>query len=296
MQRTLAAASRARSLLLGCLLACSFNAVAQEGTVKVGSQTKQASGIIVSMEAGDVACYVNLKSDKGTAFREMANFEICEQERALKGKRVNLTYEMGKVLADSCQGNPDCKKTQTVVLIKTAKVAAAGAAPASAPATAKAAAGGQKSFCTPNEEVVFACRTGQKMVSVCASRDASPKSGYVQYRFGKPDSAEPLEMLLPADQPVPPRAASGESVPFAGGGGAWIRFRKGDFAYVPYSGIGRWGPRGETQEKAGVAVERGGKRIANVKCAGAATGSLGPDWLAKAGVRPGKNEDFDFPD
>jgi hypothetical protein len=59
------------------------------------------------------------------------------------------------------------------------------------------------------------------MASVCASKDAGPGRGYLQYRFGKLDGSEPLEQTLPEGQVVPAKAATGENVPFAGGGGAW---------------------------------------------------------------------------
>ena len=96
---------------------------------------------------------------------------------------------------------------------------------------------------------------------------------------------------------MPPKAATGTNVPFAGGGGAWMRFRKGEYAYVAYTGIGKWGPKGETATKAGIVVERGGKAIATLRCKGAdAAGEMGPVWFEKAGVKAGPDEDFDFPD
>lgn len=150
------------------------------------------------------------------------------------------------------------------------------------------------SFCTPAETVVFACRTGAKMVSVCASRDTGP-TGTLQYRFGKLDGSEPLEQILPEGQVAAARAASGESVAFSGGGGAWLRFRKGQFTYTAYTGIGNWGPRGEKRTKAGLLVEQAGKPLATLKCQGEPISLLGPDWFEKAGVKPGK-EEFDFPD
>jgi hypothetical protein len=154
-----------------------------------------------------------------------------------------------------------------------------------------------ESFCTPQEEVIFACRTGAKLVSVCASKDASPTKGSVEYRFGKPDPKAPLELKLPEAPMLPPKAATGTNVPFAGGGGAWMRFRKGEYAYVAYSGIGKWGPKGETATKAGIVVERGGKAIATLRCKGGdAAGEMGPDWFGKAGIQAGPGEDFDFPD
>jgi hypothetical protein len=84
-------------------------------------------------------------------------------------------------------------------------------------------------------------------------------------------------------------------VPFSGGGGSWLRFAKAPLAYTVYSGIGKWGPRGEIREKSGVVVERQGKTIAALKCAGEPTSELGPDWFARMGVRA-DGQDFDFPD
>ena len=74
-----------------------------------------------------------------------------------------------------------------------------------------------------------------------------------------------------------------------------MRFRKGAYAYVAYTGIGKWGPKGETREKAGIVVEQAGKAVANLKCGGRPASLLGPDWFGKVGVQ-GRGEDFDFPD
>jgi hypothetical protein len=130
---------------------------------------------------------------------------------------------------------------------------------------------------------------------VCASKDAAVKKGYLQYRFGKPDSKDPLELMHPAADTLPALAAEGETVPFAGGGGSWLRFRKGDTAYVVYTGIGKWGPKGETMEKEGIVVEQEGRQIANLACSSKLTSALSPDWFEKTGVAP-KGEDFLFPD
>jgi hypothetical protein len=145
------------------------------------------------------------------------------------------------------------------------------------------------------ETIVFACSTGAKLVSVCASKDVSPAAGYLQYRFGKPGSRDPFETTIPAVWTNPSKAASGKSEPFAGGGGAWLRFFKGHFAYVVYSGIGKWGAHGETREKEGVVVERDGKTVASLPCTGKLTSILGPGWFNKAGVKS-NGEEFDFPE
>jgi hypothetical protein len=272
--------------LLATIAAMTPHALASaQDTVKVGQETKRAFGTIMSLNAGDTACYLKLKDDRGATFEEMARFEICEQ-RALLGKRVALTYVQQTVMSPDCQGDPACKKTRTVALVSAAKPAAAAQA-TTAPA--------QTSFCTPEESVVFACRSGGKMVSVCAAKAAGPNRGYLQYRFGKPDSPEPLEMILPESQLPPTKVATGENVPFSGGGGSWLRFAKAPLAYTVYSGIGKWGPKGEIREKSGVVVERQGKTIATLKCSSKPIGELGPDWFERMGIKA-NGRDFDFPD
>lgn len=273
------------------LFLCPFGVSAQDG--------KKTTGTITAMEAGDIACYLTLRDDAGVRFREMADFEICEQ-RSLLNKRVSLTYKQSRVQSASCQGDPDCKKSDTVLLVVSARPLPAGGGapsapqPSTPPATAakpaapssNAAAG---THCTSGETVVFSCTTGAKAVSVCAAGGAQ---GYLQYRFGK--LGEAPEMSQPETRVAPARAAAGETVPFSGGGGVWLRFTRGAYGYVVYSGIGNWGRGGAKKEIDGVVVENNGKRTANVKCVGRSQGQLGPELLEKLGIKAGK-QDFDFP-
>ena len=279
-------------VLLAILLASPLVAHAQEvPTVRIGQVTKKTVGTVTATNSGDVACYLTLKDDRGVVFEEMADFEICDQKPPLKGKRVTLTYALQKVMSDECQGDPACKKTRTVALVSAARIIDAS----STTSTGAKPAAQRTSFCTPAETVVFACRTGAKMASVCASKDGGPKA-YLQYRFGKLDGSEPLEQVLPeGGQVAAARAATGESVPFSGGGGAWLRCRKGQFTYTVFTGIGNWGPKGEKRTKAGLHIEHAGKPLATLKCQEEPISLLGPDWFEKVGVKPGK-EEFDFPD
>ena len=258
-------------------------------TVKVGKETKNAFGTVVETNSGDIACYIAFKDDRGEDFSESADFDFCNDQDKFVGKRYALTYKLSKVQAQSCQGDPKCTKTDTVPLIVGMKQ------DGKAVPIKKAAPAGQASFCSPVEVIVFACRTGKKMVSVCAGKDSTKTAGMLQYRFGMPDSSEPLEMMWPESNLAPSKAATGTNVPFAGGGGAWLRIAKGDHAYVVYDGIGKWGPQGQTRTKSGLTVERKGKAIAQLKCNMAATSELGPDWFEKYGVTD-KNQEFDFPD
>ncbi len=279
------------ALIFASMAFVSTTALAQaESTVTIDKVTKKTVGTVTALNAGDIACYITLKDDQGVAFKEMADFDICDQKPSLQGKRLQLTYTQTSVMSDACQGDPACKKTKKVILISKVKVLDVKALGANG-----ATQGKQSSFCTPMEQLVFSCRTGAKLVSVCASKDASRTKGYMQYRFGKPDSSEPLEMILPEAQILPSKSATGDNVPYAGGGASWLRFSKGGYSYTVYSGIGRWGPNGETQEKNGLLVERSGKRIANLKCNNEPASELGPDFFEKLKIQ-GNGQEFDMPD
>lgn len=260
-------------------------AVATPATVAVGGALKPTIGTVVSLENADTACNVEFKLDDGRRVSEAADFDLCFQEPSLVGRRVALTWTTANVQAESCGGDPECSDSERIALISAARIV-----------DGDAVAPGQASFCTAGEDVVFACRMGAKLVSVCAAQGSTAATSYVQYRFGRADSVEPLELQLPDARIVAAQAATGGNVPFAGGGAAWMRFRRGDYAYVVYSGIGRWGPQGETEERAGVVVERGGRQIAALRCDDdRAAGELGPDWFERVGLG-GKGEEFELPE
>jgi hypothetical protein len=71
---------------------------------------------IKSLTPGDTACYITLEDARGKRSEEMADFELCEKTKLI-GQRVRLKRERSAVMAASCQGDPECKKTQTVNLI-----------------------------------------------------------------------------------------------------------------------------------------------------------------------------------
>jgi hypothetical protein len=51
-------------------------------------------------------------------------------------------------------------------------------------------------LCTSTEKPIFSCPIGKKTLSVCASTDLSPTSGYLTYRFGA--SLQKVELSYPA--------------------------------------------------------------------------------------------------
>ena len=102
----------------------SLGASADESTApsqrKTGAKKPEVA-LVKGMEAGDVACYVTLVDAKGKETTQMADFSICEMN-ALIGKRVQIMRTKTNVMAESCQGNPDCTDTETVNLISRVKV------------------------------------------------------------------------------------------------------------------------------------------------------------------------------
>lgn len=148
------------------------------------------------------------------------------------------------------------------------------------------AARAAESLCAASERVLFSCGVREKTVAVCASSDLAAERGTLQYRFGTPAK---LELALPAGGVDWRGVVHGGTLVFSGGGGAFLAFDRTPYRYVVYSAIGRgWG------EKAGVAVERDGRRIASLPCTTAESSSLGPDLFSDAAV-PESESEFRLP-
>jgi hypothetical protein len=124
---------RGIKLLRLCLLLLAPVAIASPACagdvarVKIGAFSKRAYGTLSSASAGDRACYLSLKDDRGAVFEEMADFDFCEPKniRRFTGRRLALTYEIASVLAAECEGNMDCGKSDRVAMIKKLRIASA---------------------------------------------------------------------------------------------------------------------------------------------------------------------------
>jgi hypothetical protein len=143
-------------------------------------------------------------------------------------------------------------------------------------------------LCQPAEVNVFSCGAGKKVISVCAFKDASADHGYLQYRFGAPKQ---VEVAVPDDRSTPSsKSAIAGNLVFSGGGGAYLRFKTGEYEYVVYTAIGKgWGA------KDGVAIDRNGKRRGHVACTDVPDSILGLDFFTRLGLRTEDPGDFDLP-
>lgn len=80
------------------------------------------------LQNGDAACYVVLSNAAGEPVNYPGSFELCpgasEDASALVGKTVTITVGRQKIMAGSCEGNPECPDTEEVDFVTA--VAAAG--------------------------------------------------------------------------------------------------------------------------------------------------------------------------
>jgi len=145
-----------------------------------------------------------------------------------------------------------------------------------------------ESLCDAQEQVIFSCSLGKKMVSVCASNDFSASKGYLQYRFGQNGA---LELAFPdlAESAPASQFVQARTLMFAGGGGGYLRFINGQHHYIVYTAIGKgWGA------KDGVAVEKNNQLIANMECQDVPVSKLNEEFFTRAGLLVDQNE-FQIP-
>ncbi len=109
-------------LSLSAFFLLSQNLMAAD-TIHMGGMVKKTSGTVLSIDVGDVACYLSLTDAAGKKFTEMADFGLCDHDDLI-GKRVKLTYKIEQVLADECNGNPECKKSRSVPIVSSVAVEA----------------------------------------------------------------------------------------------------------------------------------------------------------------------------
>lgn len=83
---------------------------------------------LVSVVAGDAACYLTVTDGAAAEQSLPADFELCpgggSDATRYVGSRVTLDRHPGQVMADSCAGDPNCKETKTVDLVVAVKPAA----------------------------------------------------------------------------------------------------------------------------------------------------------------------------
>jgi hypothetical protein len=137
--------------------------------------------------------------------------------------------------------------------------------------------------CSADEKPVFSCPVkGQKLVSACATKDLSDKTGSLIYRFGKKN--QPEIMLSKSEEGWRDTVRAG-NVMYAGGGGKYLGFKSNDYTYVVYSAVGRgWGT------KQGLMVMKDEKEFRVHRCVREPYSRLSLDLFEKTGLKVEDNE------
>lgn len=82
------------------------------------------TGRLESLQNGDAACYVAIVEDSGAMQSWHGSFDLCAPEvEALIGQRVVVELGEGRVMAPSCEGDPDCPDSITVPLATAVRAA-----------------------------------------------------------------------------------------------------------------------------------------------------------------------------
>jgi hypothetical protein len=126
-------------------------------------------------------------------------------------------------------------------------------------ALVSATAFAESSLCRSQETTYFNCTVGKKLVSLCASRDLSAKSGTLQYRFGLP--SKPPELEYPKTPDLAAKHFTEYDSWFAKGGTQALGFSIGSYSYSIYETHSAFGYNG-----AGVIISKAGVRTQLLEC------------------------------
>lgn len=125
------------------------------------------------------------------------------------------------------------------------------------------------SHCGPDEQVVFSCRIGPKIASLCASQRLTPTEGHLQYRYGPPGK---VEIQVPdrtlADRAriqvmrSPPSTANALAVGVESAGFTYHVFSSESVGSVSSDGMRSW------MVDSGVEVRKGQTTVFSKHCTG----------------------------
>jgi hypothetical protein len=124
------------------------------------------------------------------------------------------------------------------------------------------------SHCEVGEQIVFSCRIGQKIASLCASKRLTPTEGYVQYRYGPPGR---IEIDIPGRSPADRARIRGMRSPPSTANALVMSIDHGGFTYAIFSsesvGSVSDGMRSWVYDS-GVEVRKGREMVFSKHCSG----------------------------
>ena len=131
-------------------------------------------------------------------------------------------------------------------------------------------ANSQESHCSENEDILFSCAHNTKIVSLCASKNVSESSGYIQYRFGKRNN---IELAHPKAMKNPKDSFTAKNTYYSDTTESSVEFSIGKYIYTIYNRF----VTGSTDEMnndttgiygehAGVIVTRSNNVVSEIQC------------------------------
>ena len=70
---------------------------------------------VLSVQQGDIACYLDLRAAGGKRISMKGSFEICDERWV--GKRVLIRTDRVNVQSPKCEGDPECTLTEEEEII-----------------------------------------------------------------------------------------------------------------------------------------------------------------------------------
>jgi hypothetical protein len=90
----------------------------------------------------------------------------------------------------------------------------------------------EKSHCDSKEVWVFNCEIKKKFLSLCASKDISESSGYLQYSYG---SINNPELVYPEEKILAKGRFKSSMTSYSGGGEYRVEFSRSGYKYIIFS-------------------------------------------------------------
>jgi hypothetical protein len=135
----------------------------------------------------------------------------------------------------------------------------------------------QESLCSSSEQKIFSCRTGRKIISVCASKAFTRDSGYLQYRFGIKGS---IELVYPRSKVPAKDRFYYYDIGYSRGWIDHLSFKNGKYKYIVYEKFlfdgDVYGGDHHTSTSGIITVDPSGREV-DLKCNGHVFRSFGPN-------------------
>lgn len=122
---------------------------------------------------------------------------------------------------------------------------------------------GAPTLCKKTEINYFSCKAGAQIISLCASRDLSSTSGYMQFRYGRKGN---IEQIFPKEKKHPKGLFSNTHENYTDGVEFGLHFNVGDVTYTVYNTITFPGSNRDQANRHGLRITKGDAFMKETEC------------------------------